>query len=447
MQPLASDLRNVGFEGTDFEEDGADSEFAPTALIDDSDEEHLFANEGEATEEFPEYFDEPDLEHKTPPLAHQYNLGNQENREAAAVLLDFNYEYRALLTPQEAMSIDLYRSKIEKNICREAHQRYSESFAVVSGSPTLDIHTVSSTMERITGIAHVRYDVCINNCVCFAKYEDKLSCPFCGEARHRHVGRKDVPRKTFDYLPAQHRLLLQYSDPKRARALKSYRRMFVARGGGDTTDLRDFWDGKLCAELQKKGVLTDPRSVAFYFSMDGVNLFWKGRQHTVHPLLLINYNLHPELRFQEENIICLGIIPGQRSPRTCSLSCTLWLTNSNCSLRVSLQWMPPNPRTCSVPSSSMLTSALSVQTCLHAMSSWGFLGTMRGNTVITAASVASTANRLVTCTVLYRRRRIRPPAIWTGAHTTHWTFLSGTTQIPSGGQIMLNELAMQLPPE
>ena len=50
MQPLAGDLRNVGFEGTDFEEDGVDSEFASTALIDDSDEEHLFANEGEATE-------------------------------------------------------------------------------------------------------------------------------------------------------------------------------------------------------------------------------------------------------------------------------------------------------------------------------------------------------------------------------------------------------------
>ena len=44
-------------------------------------------------------------------------------------------------------------------------------------------------------------------------------------------------------------------------------------------------------------------------------LFRKGRQHTVHPLLLINYNLHPELRFRKENIICLGIIPGLKKPK------------------------------------------------------------------------------------------------------------------------------------
>ena len=58
----------------------------------------------------------------------------------------------------------------------------------------------------------------------------------------------------------------------------------------------------------------DPHSLVFYFSTDGVCLFRKGRQHTVHPLLLINYNLHPELRFQKE-IIFLGIIPGPKKPK------------------------------------------------------------------------------------------------------------------------------------
>ena len=114
---------------SDFEED--EREFTLNPLIDDN-EEHVFANEGEAAEEFPEYCDEQE----SPP--HQYNLDSQEGREAAAVLLDFNYEFRALLTPKEAMSIDLYKSKIEKNICREAHQKYSESFAIATGSPILD---------------------------------------------------------------------------------------------------------------------------------------------------------------------------------------------------------------------------------------------------------------------------------------------------------------------
>ena len=44
-------------------------------------------------------------------------------------------------------------------------------------------------------------------------------------------------------------------------------------------DLRDFWDAKLCAGPKKKGILTDPlaRSLAFYFSTDGVCLLRKCR--------------------------------------------------------------------------------------------------------------------------------------------------------------------------
>ena len=156
------------------------------------------------------------------------------------MLLDFNYEFRSLLTPKEAMSIDLDKLKIEKNICCKAYQRYSKSFAIVIGSPILNIRSITSTIERITGIAHVRYDVCVNNCVCFTKYEDKLSSPFCEEAHFRRVEHKDVLRKTFDYIPAQHCLLLQYSDPKKERGLKANCRMFVGSNLDNTSNLRDF---------------------------------------------------------------------------------------------------------------------------------------------------------------------------------------------------------------
>ena len=65
----------------------------------------------------------------------------------------------------------------------------------------------------------------------------------------------------------------------------------------------------------KSGILADPRSLAFYFSTDGVCLLRKCRQHTVHLLLLINYNLHPELRFQGEHIIRLRIVLGPKKPK------------------------------------------------------------------------------------------------------------------------------------
>ena len=183
----------------------------------------------------------------------------------------------------------------------------------VAKFPILDLHTVHKAIQSLTGVAHTSYDVCVNNCICFADCPDQINCLSCGEARYHRVAQKDTARKTFDYIAVQHRLRLLYSDPKMAQQLKSYRKRLEESAEGNV--VRDFWDAKLCAELKKKGVLNDPRSLAFYFSTDGVFLFRKGRQHTVHPLLLINYNLHPELRFRKENIICLGIIPGPKKPK------------------------------------------------------------------------------------------------------------------------------------
>lgn len=39
-----------------------------------------------------------------------------------------------------------------------------------------------------------------------------------------------------------------------------------------------------------------------------------GRQHTVWPIILLNYNLSPEIRFKQENIVCFGIVPGPKKP-------------------------------------------------------------------------------------------------------------------------------------
>ena len=138
-----------------------------------------------------------------------------------------------------------------------------------------------------------------------------------------------VPRKASDYIPVQHRPCLLYSDPKAVRQLESYRKRLEVTAEGHV--LRGFWDATLCAELKKKGALTDPRSLAFSpsarmaCSYSGPvpipGLFQKGREHTVHPPLLINYNLHPKLRFRNENIPCLMDHPWpQKSPKTQPLS-------------------------------------------------------------------------------------------------------------------------------
>jgi hypothetical protein len=58
---------------------------------------------------------------------------------------------------------------------------------------------------------------------------------------------------------------------------------------------------------------SDPRDIALGLSTDGFGPF-KLRDRTAWPIILFNYNLHPEERFQKDNIISVGVIPGPKKP-------------------------------------------------------------------------------------------------------------------------------------
>lgn len=59
---------------------------------------------------------------------------------------------------------------------------------------------------------------------------------------------------------------------------------------------------------------SDPRDVFVACMTDGFQIF-KRSQHTAWPLILVNMNLDPAIRYQWENILCLGLIPGPRKPK------------------------------------------------------------------------------------------------------------------------------------
>jgi hypothetical protein len=58
---------------------------------------------------------------------------------------------------------------------------------------------------------------------------------------------------------------------------------------------------------------SDTRDIALGFATDGFAPF-KKRKYTSWILLVFNYNLPPEERFNKDNIFCLGIIPGPKKP-------------------------------------------------------------------------------------------------------------------------------------
>ena len=58
---------------------------------------------------------------------------------------------------------------------------------------------------------------------------------------------------------------------------------------------------------------SDHRDIALGFATDSFAPFKKWK-HTTWILLVFNYNLPPDERFQKDNILCVGIIPGPKKP-------------------------------------------------------------------------------------------------------------------------------------
>jgi hypothetical protein len=100
-----------------------------------------------------------------------------------------------------------------------------------------------------------------------------------------------------------HRLRLQYAFKNRSRELQQYPSSLLRRNDGI---IRDVWDGEYLGQLRAEGYFDDPRNIAIQLSLDGVQLF-KSAQHEVWPILALNLNLPPQLRYKKENFIPIAV--------------------------------------------------------------------------------------------------------------------------------------------
>ena len=62
-------------------------------------------------------------------------------------------------------------------------------------------------------------------------------------------------------------------------------------------------------QVQEHKYFSDPCDVALGISLDGVTYFSR-RQHSVWPVILINYNLPPKVHTRRDRILCYSVIPG-----------------------------------------------------------------------------------------------------------------------------------------
>jgi hypothetical protein len=174
-----------------------------------------------------------------------------------------------------------------------------------------------SRVQFLSGFQPVCYNCCPNSCICYtAQYENLENCPQCGTARLQD----GKPQKYFEYLPLIPRLCSMVANPRLASVMR-----YQAKHQLNTKKISDIFDGRLYKELLTTCVtvggeempfnhFSDPQDIALGVSTDGFAPH-KHCTKTCWPVVGFDYNLPPNVRFHQENIIPLGTIPGPKKPQ------------------------------------------------------------------------------------------------------------------------------------
>ncbi len=207
--------------------------------------------------------------------------------------------------------------KIRNNLTDLA---FNDMSCIFSKAGMENLAKTRSHVRSLSRIEPVRFACCINSCICYTgPYAELDECPQCGTSRLSKSGRA---RRTFSYMPLIPRLRALVSNRTYATRLQYHADEHAkAHMPGMTTDI---FDGLHYRSLLREPVVvgdrtlphnyfSDHRDIALGFATDGFAPF-KKRKHTAWILLIFNYNLPPDQRFQKDNILCAGIIPGPKKP-------------------------------------------------------------------------------------------------------------------------------------
>lgn len=103
------------------------------------------------------------------------------------------------------------------------------------------------------------------------------------------------------------------TDAAYVKSIVSYRKIVVALMESKGI-ISDFWSVKLHKKQKEKGLFSADTDQGFAFYTDGVQIFSNRVQFSVWPLVLVNLSLPSEIRYLEESILVIGIIPGPDGP-------------------------------------------------------------------------------------------------------------------------------------
>jgi hypothetical protein len=171
---------------------------------------------------------------------------------------------------------------------------------------------------KISGLKPILYDCCVNSCCCYTgPHSNKTECPYCGEACFNS---KHQSRWRFSYLPLIPRLRAYLANQEKAQQMLYRSQVFVH----NPDSVKDIFDGTHYQSLLGKKVTVNGQdqghyhfdglcNIALGLSTNGYAPF-KHRKKTAWPILIFNYNLPPDERTHDNNVLYVGVVPGPNKP-------------------------------------------------------------------------------------------------------------------------------------
>ena len=230
------------------------------------------------------------------------NSEDSDNNEDLMQIKDNN-----IISEEVIEGLKLLYLKSLYNFMEAAYNDIIKVFA----KKNLSLYKVKKSLEKLTGLVPIFYDMCENSCICYTGiYESFQSCPLCDSSRYDLTNKS---KKVMPYLSIKKRLEIQYNNKVRAEELL-YRHQYINNKDIDSEDLEDIFDGKIYKELLEINLFNDKRDIAFTVSCDGYQIF-KQKTDDCWAFLLINNNLDPSIRVKKESLIIPFLIPKPKQPK------------------------------------------------------------------------------------------------------------------------------------
>ena len=179
-------------------------------------------------------------------------------------------------------------------------------------------HTYSKMKNflRAVGIGYDMIHVCKNNCVLFRKdYANLSECPKCKSSRWKDGDAvKRIPHNVLRHFPITPRLQRLFHDAETREDVlwhsrnQEYRDQNVMSHPSHGSEWKSFND-------KHKEFAADPRHIRLGLASDGFNPFGhQSATYSMWPVLVIPYNMPPNVCTKESNYMMALLIPGPKSP-------------------------------------------------------------------------------------------------------------------------------------